>query len=95
MRTDHSCRYDTYTRGTKADVFLKNPDGSTYIGAVWPGYTVFADWHSPKAGDFWANELVTWHDKVAFDGIVFTIKFIGKSSSLSGTSFLFSGNERT
>lgn len=69
MRTDHSCRYDTYTRGTKADVFLKNPDGSTYIGAVWPGYTVFADWHSPKAGDFWANELVTWHDKVAFDGI--------------------------
>jgi alpha-glucosidase len=48
---------------------LKNPDGSTYIGAVWPGYTVFPDWNNPKAGPFWANELATWHQKIAFDGI--------------------------
>ncbi|KAJ5090239.1 hypothetical protein N7532_008923 [Penicillium argentinense] len=61
--------YATYTRGAKDDVFLKNPDGSTYIGAVWPGYTVFTDWHHPKAGKFWSNELVTWYKKVAFDGI--------------------------
>lgn len=40
--------YDVYNRGAEQDVFLKNPDGSTYIGAVWPGYTVFPDWHSPK-----------------------------------------------
>ncbi|KAJ5661779.1 uncharacterized protein N7477_009395 [Penicillium maclennaniae] len=61
--------YDTYTRGAKDDVFIKNPDGSTYIGAVWPGYTVFPDWHNPKTGAFWANEIVTWHDKISFDGI--------------------------
>ncbi|OQD65803.1 hypothetical protein PENPOL_c005G10589 [Penicillium polonicum] len=61
--------YDTYTRGHKDDVFLKNPDGSEYIGAVWPGYTVFPDWHNPKTGDFWANEIVTWHKKIAIDGI--------------------------
>lgn len=48
---------------------MKNPDNSTYIGAVWPGYTVYPDWHNPKAGAFWANELVTWHKKIAFDGI--------------------------
>ncbi|KAJ5669399.1 hypothetical protein N7462_010469 [Penicillium macrosclerotiorum] len=66
---NESDAYDTYTRGAKDDVFLKNPDGSTYIGAVWPGYTVFTDWHHPKAGDFWANELVTWYEKVNFDGI--------------------------
>jgi hypothetical protein len=23
-----------------SDTFIKNPDGSEYIGQVWPGYTV-------------------------------------------------------
>jgi alpha-glucosidase len=31
--------YPPYDRGVEADAFLLNPDGSTYIGAVWPGYT--------------------------------------------------------
>ncbi|KAJ5292072.1 hypothetical protein N7478_001323 [Penicillium angulare] len=66
---NESDAYDTYTRGAKDDVFIKNPDGSTYVGAVWPGYTVFPDWHHPKAGAFWANEIATWHDKIPFDGI--------------------------
>lgn len=61
--------YSTYTRGDEAGVFLKNPDGSQYIGAVWPGYTVFPDWHAPKAVDWWANEIVTWHKEIPFDGI--------------------------
>lgn len=51
------------------DVWLKNPDGSLYIGAVWPGYTVFTDWQNPKASDFWANELVTYHKKIPYDGV--------------------------
>ncbi|RAH85643.1 extracellular alpha-glucosidase aglu [Aspergillus japonicus CBS 114.51] len=61
--------YDTYTRGAADDVFIKNPDGSLYIGAVWPGYTVYPDWHHPKATDFWANELVLWAENVAYDGV--------------------------
>ncbi|KAJ5645391.1 Glycoside hydrolase family 31 [Penicillium longicatenatum] len=61
--------YDPYTRGAKDSVFLKNPDGSTYIGAVWPGYTVYPDWQDPKARAYWANELVTWYKKIRFDGI--------------------------
>lgn len=24
----------------RSDVFIKNPDGTEYIGQVWPGYTV-------------------------------------------------------
>lgn len=48
---------------------MTNPDGSVYIGAVWPGYTVFPDWHNPKSHEFWSNEIATWHQKVAFDGI--------------------------
>ncbi|KAL4803698.1 glycosyl hydrolases family 31-domain-containing protein [Aspergillus unguis] len=66
---NESDRYNTYTRGAEKDVFLKNPDGSLYIGAVWPGYTVFPDWHHPDVNDYWANELVTWYEKFKFDGI--------------------------
>ncbi|KAI9931271.1 hypothetical protein ASPWEDRAFT_101185 [Aspergillus wentii DTO 134E9] len=61
--------YETYNRGAADDVFIKNPDGSLYIGSVWPGYTVFPDWHNPKAYEFWANELALWWQKVKYDGI--------------------------
>ncbi|KAL4932677.1 glycoside hydrolase family 31 protein [Aspergillus undulatus] len=61
--------YDTYTRGAEQDVFLKNSDGSLYVGAVWPGYTVYPDWHHSEAANFWANELVIWYEKVKFDGV--------------------------
>ena len=47
---------------------MTNPDGTLYIGIVWPGYTVFPDWLSRGAVKWWVNELVTWHKKVAFDG---------------------------
>lgn len=61
--------YDTYTRGNESGVFLKNPDGSEYIGAVWPGYTVFPDWQIDTAVPWWSDELVRWHKEVPFDGI--------------------------
>ncbi|KAJ5726735.1 uncharacterized protein N7483_008092 [Penicillium malachiteum] len=66
---DESDAYEPYTRGAKDDVFVKNPDNSTYIGSAWPGYTVYLDWHNEKAHEFWTNELVTWHEKIPFDGI--------------------------
>ncbi len=31
--------YPTYDRGVAADAFMLNPDGSLYVGSVWPGYT--------------------------------------------------------
>ncbi|KAF2839462.1 glycoside hydrolase family 31 protein [Patellaria atrata CBS 101060] len=61
--------YPTYERGHEADIFLKNPDGSEYIGAVWPGYTVFPDWHNPSANAWWAEELKLWHNEAFFSGI--------------------------
>ena len=39
-----SDNYSIYTDGNDRGVFLSNPDGSQYIGSVWPGYTVFPDW---------------------------------------------------
>ncbi len=40
MRGFESPQYDPYTNGSIQKVFVTNPDGSEYIGQVWPGYTV-------------------------------------------------------
>ena len=48
---------------------MTNPDGSLYIGEVWPGYTVFPDWIGDGAGSWWTNEVSMWHDNIYFDGI--------------------------
>mgnify|MGYP004513187307 CR=1 FL=1 len=67
--TNASDAYDTYTRGNESDVFLKNPDGSQYIGAVWPGYTVFPDWMSANGVSWWVKEMVEWYKTgVLFSG---------------------------
>ncbi|KAJ8100620.1 glycosyl hydrolases family 31-domain-containing protein [Lipomyces tetrasporus] len=61
--------YPVFDDGIAADVYLKNPDGSLYIGAVWPGYTVYPDWLASGAQDWWTKAMVDWHQKVPFDGI--------------------------
>jgi alpha-glucosidase len=66
--------YATYTRGANLDAFMMNPDGSEYIGAVWPGYTVFPDWigavlNGSGAFEWWSEEMKIWHQNVSFDGI--------------------------
>ena len=61
--------YAPFDRGNASDAFMRNPDGSLYIGEVWPGYTVFPDWLSPGANAWWSDEMATWHADVAFDGI--------------------------
>lgn len=61
--------YPTFHEGIDADVFLKNPDGSLYIGAVWPGYTVFPDFLADNITSYWNDQFSTWHEKIPFDGI--------------------------
>lgn len=47
--------YAPYHSGAKADLFLKNPDGTTYIGKVWPGPSVFPDFSRKSARDWWGG----------------------------------------
>jgi alpha-glucosidase len=66
--------YPTYDRGNAVNAFMLNPDGSQYIGTVWPGYTVFPDWIGAVlagggAFDWWTAELAMWHQNISFDGI--------------------------
>lgn len=65
-RTDN---YLPYSRGNDVGAFLLNPNGSEYIGAVWPGYTVFPDWLGSNTNDWWIKELTLSYQKVKFDGL--------------------------
>lgn len=67
--SNESDTYPTYENGHAMDIFVKNPDGSEYIGAVWPGFTVFPDWTHVNTTDFWTGEFTKWFQDISFDGI--------------------------
>jgi len=50
---DHG--YLPYDSGMKNDMFVKNPDGSTYVGPVWPGDSVFPDFTFTRVRDWWGT----------------------------------------
>ncbi|RPD82750.1 hypothetical protein L226DRAFT_450346 [Lentinus tigrinus ALCF2SS1-7] len=52
--------YDPYTRGVELDVWIKNPDGSDYIGLFWPKYTLFPDWFAQHTLTYWTEALSNW-----------------------------------
>lgn len=47
--------YRPYDEGLRADYFLKNPDGSVYVGEVWPGASVFPDFTRAKVREWWGS----------------------------------------
>lgn len=49
--------YHAYQSGLAGDHFLKNPDGSVYIGNVWPGPCAFPDYSSSAARTWWGDQL--------------------------------------
>nr|BAE20170.1 alpha-glucosidase [Schwanniomyces occidentalis] len=61
--------YQPFHYGNETDVFLKNPDGSLYIGAVWPGYTVFPDFLAENIQEYWNKVIKDWYELTPFDGI--------------------------
>ncbi|KAH8797348.1 glycosyl hydrolases family 31-domain-containing protein [Xylogone sp. PMI_703] len=71
---DPNDAYLTFERGKALDSFMLNPDGSLYVGQVWPGYTVFPDWvgailNGTGTFKWWNDELRTWYQEIKFDGI--------------------------
>lgn len=47
--------YAPYDSGVTGDHFLKNPDGSTYVGKVWPGPSVFPDFTRKVTREWWGT----------------------------------------
>ena len=47
--------YAPYDSGAAQGLFLRRPDGSVYVGDVWPGPAVFPDFSRPAARDWWGT----------------------------------------
>ena len=47
--------YKPYDEGADGDHFVKNPDGSTYVGVVWPGKAVFPDFTQKSSREWWGT----------------------------------------
>jgi alpha-glucosidase len=47
--------YVPYDSGTAGDHFLKRPDGSLYVGQVWPGPSVFPDFTRRETRAWWGS----------------------------------------
>ena len=47
--------YKPYDEGSAGDHFVKNPDGSTYVGVVWPGKSVFPDFTRKASREWWGT----------------------------------------
>jgi alpha-glucosidase len=47
--------YAPYDSGIAGDHFVKNPDGSVYVGKVWPGDAVFPDFTQARTRQWWGT----------------------------------------
>ena len=47
--------YSPYDSGHAGDQFVKNPDGSEFVGAVWPGPAVFPDFTRAQSREWWGS----------------------------------------
>ncbi|KAI9567845.1 glycoside hydrolase family 31 protein [Boletus coccyginus] len=43
-----------------SDGVARIPDGSLYIGQVWPGYSAFPDWFAENTQAWWTEALANW-----------------------------------
>jgi len=64
--------YPLYTEGTQKDLWVKNPDGTPYLGKVWPwgvpSKSVFPNFLKEETREWWANWHHTMFDR-GIDGI--------------------------
>jgi lysosomal alpha-glucosidase len=62
--------YPPYDEGIEMDIFVKNEDGSNFIGQVWNWETsIFPDFSHPRATEYWTRQLKRFSDELEFDGI--------------------------
>jgi alpha-glucosidase len=55
IKKDPNHGYAPYDSGIKNDVFVKNPDGSIFVGKVWPGDSVFPDFTLTRVRNWWGS----------------------------------------
>src|SRR5258707_717565 len=55
IKKDPGHGYFPYNSGTKNDVIVTHPDGSTFVGVVWPGESGFLDFTLARPRDWFRN----------------------------------------
>ena len=55
--------YLPFDSGVAGDHFLKNPDGSLYVGEVWPGPSVFPDFMQNSTREWWGGLYKNFYDE--------------------------------
>ena len=60
--------YFPYDQGVAGDHFIKNPDGSLYVGVVWPGESVFPEFTLERTRQWWGTLFQELMD-AGIDGI--------------------------
>lgn len=55
IKHDPGKGYAPFDSGMREDAFIRNPDGSLYIGPVWPGDSVFPDFTLSRVRDWWGG----------------------------------------
>ncbi|KAJ7191329.1 glycosyl hydrolases family 31-domain-containing protein [Mycena pura] len=95
-QTNSTDFYDPYLKGKELNVFIKNPDGTDYVGQVWPGFTVFPDWFAPNTLAWWTEALKNWSlTGVEFSGIWLDMNEISSFCEGSCGSEIAAGNAKT
>lgn len=62
--------YPPYDEGQKLGIFIKNQDGSTFVGKVWNKQTtVFPDFTNIHTSVYWTGLIHKLHDELPFDGL--------------------------
>ncbi|KAG7486476.1 lysosomal alpha-glucosidase-like [Solea senegalensis] len=61
--------YWPFDEGLNRGVFIKDAEGKTLIGKVWPGLTAYPDFSDNVTHEWWYENLQKFHEKVPFDGL--------------------------
>ncbi|QQE10528.1 DUF5110 domain-containing protein [Planctomycetota bacterium] len=55
VKVDDETGYKVYESGNEIDAWVKDKDGNTYVGNVWPGACVFPDYSRSDVRKWWAG----------------------------------------
>jgi alpha-glucosidase len=60
--------WEVYNSGLALGAYVTHPDGTPFVGSVWPGDSVYPDFTNPAVRDWWAD-LTAWVNDTGVDGI--------------------------
>eukprot|EP01103_Thecamoeba_quadrilineata_P002341 TRINITY_DN12310_c0_g1_i1.p1 TRINITY_DN12310_c0_g1~~TRINITY_DN12310_c0_g1_i1.p1 ORF type:complete len:899 (-),score=146.47 TRINITY_DN12310_c0_g1_i1:76-2772(-) len=61
--------YRPWDDGVSEDIFIRNANGSIFIGQVWPGLTAWTDFYHPNASSYWQAQISDFLSMVPVDGL--------------------------